>query len=114
MACTRLIPLLLATALWVAAVPKTQERPDTIPPGRTQASESARRFEKSLHQDRPRPAVPQADWEKARADAARLLTLAQEINGQLQAGPQQIPAPLTGELKEAEKLVKRLRRELLF
>ncbi len=110
----RLIPLILATTLWATAVPKSQERPDPIPPGRIQADQSVRRAEKSLNQDRAKPAVPQPDWEKACLDAARLLSLAQEIHRQLQAGPQQIPAPLTGELKESERIIKRLRRELLY
>jgi hypothetical protein len=110
----RLISLLLAGILCLAAAPKTQERSDPIPPGRVLADEAMRRFDKDLHQDRPQPAAPQPDWEKARADAARLLTLAQEINAHLQAGPQQISARLAGELKEADKLIKRLRREMLF
>jgi hypothetical protein len=114
MARIRVLSLVLAGILWLAAVPKTQERPEPIPPGQVQANDATRRFEKDMHRDRPQPAVPQPAWEKARADAARLLTLAQEIQGQLQAGPQQVPAHLAGDLKEVDKLVKRLRRELLF
>ena len=114
MAHIKVTTLLLAGVLGLAAVPKTQERPDTIPPGRVLADEAMRRFDKDLHQDRPQAAVRQPDWERARIDAARLLTLAQEVNGQLQAGPQQIPAHLGAELKEVEKLVKRLRQEMLF
>lgn len=71
-----------------------------------------RRFEKGLNEDRPQPHTSQPDWEKARDDAAQLLALAQQIHGQLQAGPHQIPARLTGELNEVGKLLRRLRREL--
>ncbi len=110
----RLIPLFLGITLWVGAAPKAQEPANPFPPGLIHANESVRRAEKSLGQDLPKPAVPIPDWAKAQTDAARLRTLAQEIERQIQSGPAQLPAPLNGELKEMQKVIKRLRRELLF
>jgi hypothetical protein len=110
----KVIPLLVAVSLGWAFDRQTQERPDPFPPGRIEANDALRRFEKTLEQDRLRPHTPQLDYEKVRADAGRLLALAGQIHGQLQAGPQQIPAQMNEELKEVEKLAKRLRRSLLF
>ncbi len=60
-----------------------------------------------------RPPVPQTpDWQKARADADRLLSLAQLIHQQVHAGPDQLPAGLAGELKEIQKLSKGIHYKL--
>ncbi len=65
-------------------------------------------------QDRAQPATLGPDWEKARAESAQLLTVAKEIHDQVQAGPEQVPAPLAKKLKEVQRLVKQLQKDLLL
>ncbi len=102
-----LVPFCVAAALAVAA-----QRPTTIP-GAEQGRQMIKSAEKSVDQTRIQPAAPsQPDWEKARTDADRLLEIAQQIHKQVHAGPGQLPAALSGELNEAQKLAKRLRQEL--
>ncbi len=53
-------------------------------------------------------------WKEARGDAEKLRALAQRIHEQVEAGAGQVPAGLAGELKEVQKLSKRLKEELLL
>jgi hypothetical protein len=73
-----------------------------------------RPLEKLTPPDRARTLAPRADWQKAQADASKLLALARQIDGQLQGKRGQISAALPAELKEVQKLAKLLRRELLL
>ena len=105
--------LLLFGLFSLAAALALQAQRPTTTPSRERAREVNKGFEKAMEQDRVQPPVPQApDWEKARADASRLLSLAQLIHQQVQASPDQLPAGLAGELKEVQKLARRLREEL--
>lgn len=91
------------------------QRPNQpISPGRIHSRRPQQRLDKITSQDRMRALAPRADWEKAQADAGKLLALAQQIDGQLQGKRGQISAALPAELKEVQKLAKRLRRELLL
>ncbi len=53
-------------------------------------------------------------WKESRGDAEKLRALAQRIHEQVEAGAGQVPAGLAGELKEVQKLSKRLKEELLL
>lgn len=104
--------LLVAVLGLVAAWGIQQRTEESIPPGIVHAREVRRRTDKILSQDRVAPRSARPDWEKAQADADRLLVLAKQIHGQLLGGPEHIPADLPRQLKEVEKLSRRLRREL--
>ena len=104
--------LLFFVVISLAALALQAQRPATAP-SRERARQVNKSFEKAMEQDRMQPAAPQTpDWQKAQADADRLLFLAQLIHQQVHAGPGQIPAGLVGELKEIQKLSKGIHYKL--
>jgi uncharacterized membrane protein YccC len=103
--------LLFFVVISLAALVLQAQRPTTSE-GRKRAGQAMKAAEETLDQVRPEPATGQPDWEKARTDADRLLTLAQHIHAELHAGPGRIPATLAGELKQTQRLAKRIREQL--
>src|SRR5712691_11552557 len=104
--------LLFFVVISLAALALQAQRPATTP-SRERARQVNKSFEKAMEQDRMQPPAPQTpDWQKAQADADRLLFLAQLIHQQVHAGPGQIPAGLAGELKEIQKLSKGIHYKL--
>jgi hypothetical protein len=104
---TLLTGVLCLAAAWPAQRGTTQVSP------RVPREREARRHTDSILQETPaqvRP--PRPEWDKARVDADRLLTLVQQIHKQVHAGPNQLPAALADELKQVEKLSKSIRRKL--
>jgi hypothetical protein len=65
-------------------------------------------------EDRMQLPAAHPDWQKARADASRLLALTQQIHDQIQAGPERVSNALVKELKEIQKLSKELHKDLLL
>ena len=105
--------MFLSLSILAVAMALLAQRPSTIP-GAEQGRQTMKRAGQSVDQDRLAPAQPTPDWEKARADAARLLALAQKIHEEVEAARGRLPATLPGELKETEKLAKRIRTDLRF
>jgi hypothetical protein len=105
--------LLLFALLCVAVALALQAQNPVTVPSQEEARQAVKRHEKSLEQDRVQPPAPgKPDWVRARADADRLLTLVQQVHDHVHASPDQIPATLPGELRETQKLAKRIREEL--
>ncbi len=102
------VPLLL---ILTAALAWSQQQGDWII-GQERAAK--RQIDAIGAQDRIQPTALRPDWQKARADADRLLALAQNIQAQLRAGAETVPADLAKELKEVQKLSKELHKDLLL
>jgi len=92
----------------------SQQSGERTSEGLRKAREMQQQMDKAMKESQAKPAAPRPDWQKARADADRLLDLSQRIRSQVQAGPDQVPSDLATELKEVRKLADRIRRELLL
>jgi hypothetical protein len=109
------IGVLLLAVVWAGVAWAYQghcEHPAPVVTEEPQQAALRRQVSMSLLQDEVRPRELTPDWRKATREAQQLLVLSQHIHDQLQGGPGRISSSLAGELKQAEQLSKRLRKEL--
>ena len=106
-----ILSLAITAACAGSAAARAQE---PIPPGLVLAGKTRERTDRMMNEDPLKPARPEPEWKKAQADADKLLELAQAIHDQVKTSQQKIPAGLAAELKQIEKLSKKLRQDLLL